>query len=205
VKAYWAATSPEEKQRRIGLLTAATRRRYRLPDGTIFGRWTVERYHGPDGYTCRCACGTVRVIRRHSLVSEESTSCGCYSLDLRRARGREEARFYNICALFQSTKIRARHYKHEWKLSLRRYQVLIFQPCHYCGVSGTNFKKSARVDAAGSFYYNGLDRVDFKQGYVPANVVPCCKVCNRAKSDMTLGDFQAWLDQLVAHSRRIAR
>jgi 5-methylcytosine-specific restriction endonuclease McrA len=45
-----------------------------------------------------------------------------------------------------------------------------------------------------------LDRADSTLGYIPTNVVPCCKVCNRAKSDMTRSDFQAWLSQLVAHT-----
>ena len=80
--------------------------------------------------------------------------------------------------------------------------ALIFQPCFYCGVVGTNFKRTERKDGLGSFYYNGLDRVDSRKGYISNNVVSCCKVCNRAKSDMSLYDFQAWLEQLINHTER---
>lgn len=37
---------------------------------------------------------------------------------------------------------------------------------------------------------NGLDRVIPEKGYVKDNVVPCCKYCNRAKSDLSLKEFK---------------
>jgi len=38
----------------------------------------------------------------------------------------------------------------------------------------------------------GLDRVDNLIGYNVDNVVPCCKICNYAKSNMSLVDFHSW-------------
>lgn len=45
--------------------------------GRRFGRWTVlERVKGP-WWICLCVCGTIRAVRRGSLVKGTSTSCGC--------------------------------------------------------------------------------------------------------------------------------
>ena len=202
VQAYWASVGVDEKRRHVGLMKAATRRRYCLPDGAVFGRWIIKKYHGPDGYVCLCVCGHTAVVRRRSLVTGESQSCGCLSRERRRAQGRDSALEGNLRALFCATQIRARRQHHPWRISLHKFRALIFAPCLYCGVSGTNHKKSARKDTAGDFYYNGLDRVDSTRGYVPSNVVPCCKVCNRAKSDMTQADFHAWISQLVSYTTK---
>jgi hypothetical protein len=32
--------------------------------------------------------------------------------------------------------------------------------------------------------------------YTPGNVLPACKMCNRAKSNAFLGNFAAWLKRL---------
>jgi len=44
----------------------------------------------------------------------------------------------------------------------------------------------------------GLDRVDSSAGYVFANVVSCCVVCNRMKLDHSQEAF-------IEHCRRIVR
>lgn len=61
----------------------------RLPNliGQRFGRWLVvsqaERdKKGQVQYNCRCDCGTERIIRRTSLTSGNSRSCGCLSRDV---------------------------------------------------------------------------------------------------------------------------
>lgn len=56
--------------------------------GKEIGRWSVisvgEPYHNPSNnhvatrYICRCSCGTERNVRETSLLSGDSTSCGCY-------------------------------------------------------------------------------------------------------------------------------
>lgn len=79
----------------------------RLQDltGQSFGRWTVIGFHGRSTsgevlYLCKCACGTERVLRRSSLMSGNSKSCGCLSRDASRARetkhGYSKTRLYHI-------------------------------------------------------------------------------------------------------------
>ena len=53
--------------------------------GQRFGKWTVLKKSenkrnistGETMYLCECDCGTIREVRRYSLVSEASKHCGC--------------------------------------------------------------------------------------------------------------------------------
>lgn len=69
-----------------------------------------------------------------------------------------------------------------------KYAVVLFmQPCFYCGATANPL--------------NGIDRVDNTQGYSESNCVPCCKVCNRAKSNMSTDRFESWLKQICKFRR----
>ena len=46
------------------------------------------------------------------------------------------------------------------------------------------------------FYYNGVDRVDNQKGYTVNIIVPCCKRCNVANSDLTLEEFYSWVQEI---------
>lgn len=72
-------------------------------------------------------------------------------------------------------------------LDVNKYQELVNFGCHFCG-------KSLEDE-------NGycLDRVDSSKGYNIQNVVPCCKICNRAKSNMHVMDFRDWILQAAKH------
>lgn len=48
------------------------------------------------------------------------------------------------------------------------------------------------------FVYSGLDRVDPSQGYTIDNIVPACIICNRAKADMTIEGFYAWINRVFS-------
>lgn len=45
--------------------------------GDVFGRWVVTALPSIGYAQCRCACGTVREVRRDSLYGGGSKSCGC--------------------------------------------------------------------------------------------------------------------------------
>ena len=59
-----------------------------------------------------------------------------------------------------------------FSLPFNRYKELLKKPCFYCG--------SDKV---------GIDRLENHIGYTVHNSVPCCKKCNRMKSDFTLSVF----------------
>lgn len=53
----------------------------RLAAGDAYGRWTVIQYSHKDRrnsyFHCQCECGRVSTVRRWSLLSGHSRSCGC--------------------------------------------------------------------------------------------------------------------------------
>lgn len=61
------------------------------------------------------------------------------------------------------------------------FEKLYNSPCFYCGATDV---------------IRGLDRVDSAGIYTESNVVPCCKICNFAKGEMSPAEF-------VAHCRRV--
>lgn len=59
-------------------------RRHDIEKGTQFGEWTVldidnelTRVKGKQYYICKCNCGTIRSVKKDSLLSGDSQSCGC--------------------------------------------------------------------------------------------------------------------------------
>ena len=61
-------------------------KRVRIAPGQVFGRLTVLEESAPPTeftsykgrwYRCRCQCGNEAVVRRESLVSGNTKSCGC--------------------------------------------------------------------------------------------------------------------------------
>ena len=44
--------------------------------------------------------------------------------------------------------------------------------------------------------FTGIDRYDSKLGYTIENSVPCCKNCNRAKSDLSFEDFKLHIKKI---------
>lgn len=75
--------------------------------GCRFGRWLVieqaeKDRSGEIRYLCKCDCGNERVIRRTSLTTGNSKSCGCFSRDVATRRntkhGGANSRLYRIWA-----------------------------------------------------------------------------------------------------------
>lgn len=65
--------------------------------------------------------------------------------------------------------------------------------CTYCGGS---IKRNAHAERGNRPSYQ-LDRKDSSKEYTYSNMVVCCKVCNRGKSDIPPDEWEAYLDQLT--------
>lgn len=82
---------------------------------------------------------------------------------------------------------------------LTRYQArrLFEAPCHYCGKPPGNGPTHQKC--AGTYLWNGIDRLDSTQGYLESNCVACCKDCNWAKGMRSVEEFTAWISRVYRH------
>ncbi len=58
-----------------------------------------------------------------------------------------------------------------WTIEKEHYYALVSEPCFYC-----ELENDTEVGV-------GLDRLDNSRGYEPDNVVSCCGLCNKIRSD----------------------
>lgn len=146
----------------------------------------------------KCDCGNEVSKRIYLVKSGNTQSCGCYRRVVTTKRRRKS---YGEAAL---NLIRVRYQKGaesrrlEYSLSLEELTKLIFDKCFYCG---TEPRAVVGRKLFGSITINGIDRLDSSKGYTTENCRTCCYCCNQAKSDMTVNDFYAWIQQLKSYVR----
>jgi 5-methylcytosine-specific restriction endonuclease McrA len=78
--------------------------------------------------------------------------------------------------IFWRYKYGAQSRGYSWEISQQDFKILTKSNCDYCGAPPYNEAKD--------YTYSGLDRKDNSKGYNLENVVPCCKFCNRIKTDL---------------------
>lgn len=144
--------------------------------------------NGRHTWNCICSCGN-KCIKRSDKLDQ---SCGC-----------EQKKAASVIAKSR-TKPNAQSAKHSLLLAYKkgakdrdlcfslkedRFINLVTSNCYYCETPPSQVQKAR----GGNFLYNGIDRMDPTVGYTTANCVPCCKICNRAKLDMPVLEFQVYL------------
>lgn len=72
-------------------------------------------------------------------------------------------------------------------LTRDEFEHIVRSDCWYCGGPPQPMWKHPRRKSAPRL--NGVDRCDNNLGYHPANVVPCCGRCNKAKHTMRWDEF----------------
>lgn len=185
--------------------------------GERFGELVViaaahsDRY-GHAMWWCRCSCSKERPVSTTNLRTRHTTSCGHMKQfrlrDYVLQNGPTNVKYADPLvkirnAVISSYKGGATSRGLAWELTQEQALALFASDCYFCGSPPTNLKKRCSGDGKFEFpfWYNGIDRLDSTQGYYPANVVSCCKVCNRAKSDMPYAGFCAWLARVAFHNQ----
>lgn len=88
-----------------------------------------------------------------------------------------------------------------FKLSLKEFENLIFKNCYYCNSIPNNKQKSKNKNAK-ILLYNGIDRKYNNKGYLLTNVVSCCIICNRAKSNMSFKNWKIYINKLITNQKK---
>ncbi|SCC62103.1 Marine sediment metagenome DNA, contig: S01H1_S06060 [Bacillus cereus] len=182
-----------------------------LYKGEKFGRLTVIEKDVTRSeatkrmyYLVQCSCGSpVKSILKSTLLDKRriDKSCGCL---VKEKAGYVEDRELAMKKLIYG-KIKERHVKkllddEEKLVSFDIFKNLVDKCCHYCGKEKTSYYKDRSTNYV--IYYNGLDRVDSSLGYRENNVVPACKGCNIAKTDMNEKDFKEYIIRLHNYQQK---
>lgn len=192
--------------------------------GQVFGRLTIidilDEKYSIKGKTrgvfclCRCKCGNMKKLPVQNILYKNTRSCGClrreqaainianvpttkgmkYGKTKARRQDRDRVIFNTILS---KTRLNcAVRRKLEFSIGLDDFIVLSKSNCYYCGSEPAN---TCKYNTGEVVKYSGLDRKDNSLGYTKENAVPCCHICNRAKSDMKTNDFTAWINRLTTH------
>lgn len=173
--------------------------------GQRFGRLVIIEFYGYTTTTkhkhsrwiCQCDCGKLVVVKRSSLTSGNTKSCGCLASELVTIRNRKHLSKDDIVPLtnlYRNYKNGAKQRGLEFSINKTDFSILTKQNCFYCGIPPSQIMKSPFGD---EYVYNGIDRLDNSVGYVLDNCVPCCKTCNYAKGKMSYSEFMLWIKRLI--------
>lgn len=184
--------------------------------GKRFGRLTVikrVRPLCPTRWKCRCDCGKVKEVLANNLVQGTTKSCGCYRAEKVRQMASKKGMYRRDISRVEATlrfleckyKSDAKKRSISWNLTREEFRSLIVLPCTYCSIPPYQvcggYESSPWLEAR--IKYTGIDRVDSSVGYVLTNAVPCCGMCNRAKSGLALSDFELWVTRVYKHFNEI--
>lgn len=167
----------------------------------VVERETVDKSSGHYRYRvkCRCDCGNIVIKEKSALLCGRAKSCGCLQRECQKSLGAKHSLPYGVAAFnatYASYKKGALNRGYEFSISKEYFKKIVIQPCIYCGESLTQEKRHRTNGMYGSFKYTGIDRYDNNKGYVEGNCVPCCKRCNRIKTDMTVKELETIINTL---------
>lgn len=154
--------------------------------------------HSRKHWICECSCGNVCSVSTDKLISKATKSCGCLRSDVSRKNIEGNRRRYEdagLRMLYADYKANAAKRGYNFEIDLEQFEELTSGDCHYCGIEPEQIRTGRRT--YGEYVYNGIDRVDNTKGYEPDNVVSCCKVCNRAKNNMSYDEYMEWIARIV--------
>lgn len=152
-------------------------------------------------FECICECGKTTNPTKEKVLKGATRSCGCMQIEMRNSLGKTRMLAYGVSAsnqVFSVYKKTAKKRGYEFSLTKEYFLDLITKPCIYCGDNSKN--KLQKMDGNGFFVYTGIDRYDNKLGYTIENSVPCCRVCNRIKTDMTIDQMSNQIDKIINNS-----
>jgi hypothetical protein len=170
-----------------------------------FGYLTVLEYSTENkGWKCRCNCGNITYRTIYDLKNRKMPSCGCQ-------KGKHKIKPNKLHLknkVFLSYKTNATKKKINFNLKFEECLELFEKNCIYCGSPPCNnnksetrkFRKGRKNQALHQevWFYTGIDRIDSTIGYSAGNCVPCCKICNISKNNLSMEDWKSWINRVYS-------
>lgn len=147
-------------------------------------------------WMARCACGkTVGPLVPAQIARGHAKSCGkCQRMEYwsdKRLTGIEGP----SKLVYRNYRSKARKRGFEFNITYEEFMSLVQSPCIYCGGTESSYFNPVTGHDK-KFLYTGIDRINSSQGYIVENIQACCKICNRAKSDMNEETFLKWVEKV---------
>lgn len=138
----------------------------------------------------KCDCGKTHETQLRYYLSGKTKSCGCQKYSGIKAHQKIMTSDYSNKRTFSKayTQLLSNAKKRNiaFRIPKEVCETLLSKECFYC-------KKQYEQPIS-------LDRVDNSKPYTKDNVVPCCKVCNRMKLNLTFSEFISHVEKIaVAH------
>lgn len=159
-------------------------------------------------WNCECDCGEIIIVSTNNLTTGNTKSCGC--LKIEKVKQNQKLSLKTITKYKPHIATARRLWKSycyqdkQCTLSFDEWFNFSQQNCFYCDLNPSTLYNYflTKVDASqqakdnGNFLYNGIDRVDNSKSHTIDNVVACCQICNRAKNERSLQEFQQYITNL---------
>jgi len=176
------------------------KKKYHIQPGDKFNRLTCINLdhigsHYRSYFLFKCVCGNKKIILGSGVVSGNTKSCGCLSKE-NKAKKRLPNNHSEITAIILQYKRHAKARSIKFSLSRCDVDKIVRMDCYYCGSKPSNLMLTK--NSISGFKYNGIDRIDNTKGYSLKNCAPACKICNIAKRNMTIKDFNEWAIKIGA-------
>lgn len=160
-----------------------------------FNRFTIIEFSHSDNrwrkwYKVNCLCWTEKIVMGSAMQSWNTKSCWCLWSETRKSK-RIPNNFSEINAVILWYKRHAKRRWFDWKLERYFIEKIVRKDCFYCWLEPSNYKK-LKNSIWDWFLYSWIDRLDSLKNYTEDNVVPCCRICNFAKSNLTISEFREW-------------
>lgn len=152
----------------------------------------------------KCTCGIQKIVRLNNIRSGGSTCCNQCSHRTRKKKKKDpEVGFRAIQYVYMK---HAKERNLSYELSYENFKILVQSNCNYCGVEPQQLYQlrnstTQKIRSGVPILYNGIDRIDSTKGYSLENVVSCCKICNRAKGNLTVEDFNEWILRIINQNK----
>lgn len=168
----------------------------KLKSGDRFGMLTIVKWNRQrKAWLCGCDCGGETYARAWALKTGRHRRCSCgqtISRPHRRLPDNLGAK-REIMRLYQKA---AKKRGYSFELNEEKFIQLLEQPCWYCKTKPSMVLNYYNHAKDRGFRHSGVDRVNNNIGYTVDNSVPCCKICNNAKSTLSLEEWKTWIKQV---------
>lgn len=138
--------------------------------GKRFGRLIVlekaeKAENGKTQYKCKCDCGNIAIVKRNSLVSNHTKSCGCLAKECKKTialkHGKRNTRLYGI---WLGMKDRCNNKKN------KRFDNYGEKGIKVCEEWSSNFEKFYNWSCENGYSEElSIERIDIKKDYCPEN------------------------------------